>query len=71
MAENLLPMGADPSMVFFSGSSSGAYMSTTMSLIHSKTIKGAGINQGSLLPLNYPTAVEDDSGFKTYADWLV
>ena len=46
MMVNLPPLAADPDSVIIGGFSSGSYMSHQMHVVHSETIKGAGLMNG-------------------------
>lgn len=43
----LPPLNGDPNSITFSGFASGSTMSQLLHIVHSDTIKGVGLNQGS------------------------
>lgn len=59
-------MGANPAYVTFSGTSSGSYMSAQIAMVHSSIIKGAGMNQCALVPLNF----KNSNMIPNYTTWL-
>ena len=53
-------MGADPSTLAFVGFSGGSSMSNMMHIIHSETIKGAGLMNGLPYSFGYAKPLPDD-----------
>ena len=55
------PLGGDPDTITLSGMSAGSYMSNTLHLIMSDTIKGVGLYEGG----PYGTNLYDQEGTQT------